>query len=249
MPDSSIINPLRAKGALIEFSNRFIANIPNVIFFQYNPETMTRKLEAWYMGGADDATSGGKDPVNAQPHDPPETIDLVLEFDANDDLSDPVSQAIAAATGISARLAALELLLYPQSDDDQLFSSGAGQLGSASNGKPAPTKDIASKPVPRAKVPDLLFCWGKGRIVPVRIASFSIEEQAFSPMLMPIRAKVSLSMKIIQPRNLPCSKDTSTDLLKAVYKIYKKEKQGLALINLAGESAESVKSAINMIPT
>ncbi|UOQ64814.1 hypothetical protein [Hymenobacter volaticus] len=235
--------PKLLKGALIEFSKRFIVPVPNIIIFQYNPETMVRKLETWYSGGQEGGQGGNSEPVNAQPHDPPETFDLTLEFDAADDLDNPVNQGIAIVAGVSNRIAALEMLLYPEEEAGGLLGSAVGALAGAAGGAAGITSN--AKPVPRGKVPDLLFCWGPSRIVPVRLTSFSVEEQAYSPQLSPIRAKVTVGLKILQPRNLPCSKEVSSELLKTSYNIYKKVKQGLAASNMVGQSADAI---MGMLP-
>lgn len=234
-------SPKLLKGALIEFSKRFLYSVPNVIVFQYNPETMTRKLEAWYAGGGDNK-QGGDEPVNAQPHDPPETFDLTLEFDAADELENPLTKAVAIVSGVSRRIAALEMLLYPEEDARGLLVSAVQSVSAKMNN----TVSFA-KPVPRSKVPDLLFCWGPGRIVPVKLTGFSVEEQAYSPQLSPLRAKATVGMKILQPRNLPCSKEQSSELLKTSYKIYTTTKKSLAAANILSQSADEVESIIGMI--
>ena len=245
MPNDNPRRPLLLKGALIEFSKRFIHSVPNIIVFQYNPEMMTRKLEAWYTGGADNGPDGGGgEPVNAQPHDPPESFDLALEFDAADDLENPLTKGIAIISGVSRRIAALEMLLYPEEDDNGLLVSAAQALSAAISNSIV----VGTKPIPRGKVPDLLFCWGPGRIVPVRLTSFSVEEQAYSPQLSPLRAKVTIGLKIVQPRNLPCSNETSSELLKTAYNYYKKTKQSLAAANMASQSADKVESILGMLP-
>lgn len=244
MPSNSPIGSKLLKGALIEFSNRFIIPVPNIILFQYNPESMTRKLEAWYAGSENDHNAGGKEPVNAQPHDPPESFDVKLEFDAMDDLSNPVSQAMAVVTGVANRIAALEMLLYPQEESKGTTPSAASTVSGNGNGQSA-TQTSSSTPIPRGSVPDLLFCWGPSRIVPVRLTSFSVEEQAYSALLVPIRAKVSVGMKIIQPRNLPCSKDQSSEIVKTAYNSYKKLKQQLAAANMVGQAGDTI---LGMLP-
>ena len=45
--------------------------------------------------------------------------------------------------------------------------------------------------------PLTLFVWSKSRVVPVRLTDFSITEDAFDPNLNPIRAKVSLGMRVL----------------------------------------------------
>jgi hypothetical protein len=43
----------------------------------------------------------------------------------------------------------------------------------------------------------VLFVWGPARVVPVRVASVAITEQAFDPLLNPIRAQVSLGLRAL----------------------------------------------------
>src|SRR5262249_33628814 len=47
-----------------------------------------------------------------------------------------------------------------------------------------------------------LFVWSKSRIVPVRLTDFGITEEAFDPNLNPIRAKVSLGMRVLNVDDL-----------------------------------------------
>jgi len=99
--------------------------------------------------------------------------------------------------------------------------------------------------VPRGTVPVLLFVWGPGRIVPVRVTSFSVEEQAYSPILYPIRAKVSLGLKILTPKDFPtCNKSLSQELAITAFKFTRKQKEVLAAANLAN----SVESILGMLP-
>src|SRR5690349_14989379 len=111
-------SPKLLKGALIEFSERFIGPIPNVIVFQYNPESMTRTLEVWSQGGngSGESTASADTSHTAQPMDPPETFTLALELDATDALEKPESHPVAFISGVADRIAAMEMLLYPQGD-------------------------------------------------------------------------------------------------------------------------------------
>lgn len=45
--------------------------------------------------------------------------------------------------------------------------------------------------------PLTVFVWSKQRIMPVRITEFSITEEAFDPSLNPIRAKISLGLRVL----------------------------------------------------
>jgi hypothetical protein len=91
-----------------------------------------------------------------------------------------------------------------------------------------------------------MFVWGPGRIVPVRLTSFTVEEQAFSPLLYPIRAKVTVGLKILTPKDfLPEDKRKfSEDLAVASFNFTRKQKQVLAAANLAN----SVESILGMLP-
>ncbi len=48
----------------------------------------------------------------------------------------------------------------------------------------------------------MIFVWSKGRVVPVRVTDFSVTEEAFDPALNPIRAKVSLSLRVLSTDDL-----------------------------------------------
>jgi hypothetical protein len=243
--------PLLLKGALVEFSERFIGAIPNVIIFQYNPEKMSRTLEVWAPGGSGGSdSSGGHSASNAQPFDPPETFTLELELDAADALEQPKSHPVAFISGVADRIAAMEMLLYPQEGSllGNLLGSVGGSLGGAVGGAISAAGSAlgggAPQPVPRGTVPVVLFVWGPGRIVPVRLTSFSVEEQAFSPTLYPIRAKVTIGLKILTPRDFPCNKKLPEEIAVAAFNFTRKQKQVLAAAN----TANSVESILSMLP-
>ncbi len=48
----------------------------------------------------------------------------------------------------------------------------------------------------------MLFVWSRNRIVPVRLSDFSITEEAFDPSLNPLRAKVSLGLRVLSTDDL-----------------------------------------------
>ncbi|MEL6942412.1 MAG: hypothetical protein AAFO82_07075, partial [Bacteroidota bacterium] len=52
------------------------------------------------------------------------------------------------------------------------------------------------------EAPLTLFVWSKNRVVPVRITEFSITEEAFDVNLNPIRARVSLGMRVLSVDDL-----------------------------------------------
>src|ERR1700687_889524 len=88
-------SPRLLKGAIIQFSAPLLVPVPNIIVFQYNPESMTRKITPWGPAEKSDPraecskdTAKAVNPL-AQPIDPCETFDLTLELDAADDLENP----------------------------------------------------------------------------------------------------------------------------------------------------------------
>ena len=118
-------------------------------------------------------------------------------------------------TGVADRVSALEMLLYPQ--EGSLLGELLGSI-SASVGGGGAGGSAAAEATPRGSVPVVLFVWGPGRIVPVRLTSFQVEEQAFSPILYPVHAKVTVGLQINRQRpgqsGGPLSKDIA---IAAVY--------------------------------
>jgi hypothetical protein len=248
-------SPKLLKGALIQFSAPMLVPIPNIIIFQYNPETMTRQVIPWKpkeaalaedTNAADAAASEVVDGL-AQPFDPQETFSLTLELDATDALEEPSTHPIATIAGVADRISAMEMLCYPPGPSalgGLLNVSVSVSIGGVSLG--AMTADA----VPKTQVPVVLFFWGPGRIVPVRITTFSVEEQQYSPLLYPIRAKVSLGMTVLNENHLGNAEGNPGDALiiefaKLCYRFTQAQKEALALANVAN----SVESIIGMLPT
>ncbi|MCP5060077.1 MAG: hypothetical protein GY937_25525 [bacterium] len=186
-------SPKLTKGALIQLTEGLIGPVPNVVAFQYNPESVTRKLEPWAPPESSEEPEGeAQSDPQIQPYDPQETLDLTLLFDATDDWEEPDEHPIAAVSGVAHRLAALERMLYPVEEDGGLL----GDVVSLISGD-------ASGAVPRSIVPVVLLSFSPGLVMPIRITGYSVEEQAWSPTLYPIRASVSLGVKVLTDRAFP----------------------------------------------
>src|SRR5258708_18241189 len=116
------------RGALIEFqAPTFLVPVPNVIVFQYNPETITHSwTQAQAASGAGAGAGAGAGNPLAVRGVPGESFSLTISMDAGDTIADGsvVTAGIASATGVYSRLAALEMLQYPTG------SFGGGLLGS-----------------------------------------------------------------------------------------------------------------------
>jgi hypothetical protein len=176
--------------------------VKRVIVLQYNPDTLTRSLQPQTV------TEDGHDRSQAlRLKGPPiETIKLDAEIDATEQLETPDS--VASELGIAPQLAALETLLYPTSG--QLISNNSLQGGG--------TLEILPLEQPLS-----LFVWSKQRVIPMRIVDFNITEEAFDPQLNPIRARVSLSMRVLSIDDLGFSSKGGS-----LYMIYQQNKERLA---------------------
>lgn len=151
-----------------------------VIPLQYNPDTLSRSLQVKGVGD-----SGDRSQALRLKGPPVETIKLDAEMDVIDQLE--VADGTATEVGLHPQLAALEILVYPASGLLQANNSLAA----------AGTLEIAPMELPLT-----LFIWSKNRILPVRITDFSITEEAFDTALNPIRAKVSLGMRVLSVDDL-----------------------------------------------
>ncbi|MFO7170228.1 MAG: hypothetical protein DIU80_019560 [Chloroflexota bacterium] len=155
--------------------------VRRIIALQYNPDTLTRSLQVQGAGG-----EGGDRLEALRLKGPPvETIRLEAEIDAADQLAQGDTQV--ATLGIHPVLAALETIVYPTS----------GQVRASEGQASAGSIEIAP-----AEAPLSLFVWSSTRILPVRLTEFSITEEAFDPALNPLRAKVSLGMRVLSVNDL-----------------------------------------------
>jgi len=175
-------SPKLVKGGLVLVDPES-AQVRRVISLQYNADSLTRKLQAQSVGGE------GTDRTEPTRFKGPavETISFEADIDATDQLEFPDQNASTIAHGIAPQLAVLESLLSP----------GSAQLQRVDSQANSGTLEIAPMLAPL-----ILFVWGKSRIVPVKLADFSITEEAFDPALNPIRAKVSFSLRVLSVDDL-----------------------------------------------
>lgn len=232
MPTGYSKSPLLLKGAFIQVKDTLLGPLPSIVTFQYNPETLGRKMEPWQPEQPSDG-QGGQSAGQAQPYDPQETIDLQLVLDAADELERPAENPVAAVSGVAGRLAQMELLLYPDPDAGGLLADAFSAL--AGGGADA---------VPRSEVPVVLFSWGAGRVVPVRITSFAVEEQAFSPTLYPVRAQVTVGLKVLTDAAFPEPRTPAEELAVAAYKYTRKQRDLLA----AASMINNLDSLTSLLP-
>lgn len=189
------------------------AAVQRIIVLQYNPDTLTRKLQPQATG-----TDGGDRSEALRLKGPPvETITLEAEIDATDQLEFPDTNSTAVQVGIHPQLAALETIVYPTSDrlveNNRLAQSGTLEI------------------LP-AEAPLSLFVWSRTRVIPVRLTDFSITEEAFDPSLNPIRAKVSLGMRVLSVNDLGFAHKGGS-----LYMAYHQRKEQLAGLSGGGFGA------------
>jgi len=194
--------------------------LASIVVFQYNPDTLTRTLQAQSAG-----TQGGdRSEAMRLKGAPVESIKLDVEIDATDQLER--DNALAESLGIYPQLSALEMLIYPKSAlvlvNTALLAAGAMEV------------------IPPA-APLTLFIWGPKRILPVRLTEFSITEEAYDVQLNPIRAKVSLGLRVLSYNDLPL-----TDPGFALFLAHQVVKEAMATIGSVGNLAGAVSGSVSV---
>src|SRR5277367_3121819 len=179
----SPISPRLVKGGIVTLDPD-TSVIQSVIALQYNPDSLSRTLQI-------QSTPAGQDGARSDAlrlRGPAiETIKVEAEFDATDQLEFPTQFPLAVKYGLHPQLAQLEMLVNPTVEtllsDDALANAGTLEI------------------IPLEQ-PLTLFVWSSSRVIPVRLTDFSITEEAFDPNLNPIRAKVSLGMRVLNVDDL-----------------------------------------------
>jgi hypothetical protein len=212
-------SPKFQKGALVQLVKDIVGLVPNVIPFQYNPEKLSHSLTPWNPFETDQTQRGAQAPT-VQPFDPKESFNLTLEVDATDGMED--DNPVTVTAGIADRLAALKKLTLPtEGPVGDLIASASALAGRASAQAVRPT------------VPVVLFVWGPGRILPVRVTSFSVEETLYSPTLFPTQATVTLGLEVLTPDVFKCQSDITADLAIAAYNYTRLQEDALAAAHIA----------------
>jgi len=196
--------------------------ISSVIVFQYNPDTLERTLQPQGSEGGDDAAPGE---ILRLKGPPIETIKLEAEIDATDQLE--AGAEPATKTGIHPQLAALEMLIYPKSAL-VIANSVLAAVGTIEVIPPA--------------APMTILVWGPRRVLPVKVAEFSITEEAHDASLNPIRARVSLSLRVLSYADLP-----STNPGHALFLAHQVTKEALATSASAGGLTDILGGKVGLL--
>ncbi len=218
------------RGALIEYGSDFLGPIPNVVIFQFNPESLSRSIQVPHRPtgvGARETDQAGEPPV--------ERVTVNAYFSAADALND--SNPMALGFGVGPQIAALEKMVYPGGKLSGLVGKAIDAIGDAlglggASGGP-------SQPVPRDPQPKILFIWGLTRVLPVVIESMTITEQQYDYRLNPVEAQVAIGLAVVPPSQ--CSDDV---IGKGAMEYSSIAKEAQAMLNLAN----TVQLAADLIP-
>jgi len=201
-------SPRLLKGGIVVLDTE-TSVVQRVITLQYNPDTLSRSFQIKARG-----ESGDRSEALRLTGPPVESIKLDAEIDATDQLEFPDQHKTVAELGIHAHLAALETLVYPTTNQLE------------SNRKLAQSGALEITPM---ESPLTLFVWSKNRVMPVRITDVSVTEEAFDPDLNPIRAKVSLGMRVLTVDDLGFEHKGGS-----IYLAYQQQKERLAALYQGG---------------
>ena len=224
------------RGALVQLMPTFLVPVPNVIVFQYNPETMTH---SWTQPESATGEAARSNPLAVRGL-PGEEFSFSISMDALDMISDgtAVARGAATASGVYTRLAALEMLLFPA----QAFAAGGlvGQVGASLLNRAT----VPSRSVPESQAPVVLFVWGPERILPVRVTNLTITEKFYDELLNPTHAEATLGLRVLTPEELLQVGGPAAPVAKAAYLYSQGLRQTLAVANLEN----ATESIIGMLP-
>jgi hypothetical protein len=216
--ESPLTYPRMIRGALIGIDP--LNPVASVIIFQYNPDTLTRTLQA--QTGSE---SGDTSEQLRLKGPPAETIRLDVEIDATDQLER--GDATTSALGIYPQLSALEMLIYPKS---ALVIANTVLLA------------LGTIEVIPPMAPLTIFVWGPKRALPVKLSDFSITEEAHDTHLNPIRAKVTLGLRVLSYSDLPIGHPGY-----ALFLAHQVAKEVMATIGGAGSIADVAGGAVRLV--
>jgi hypothetical protein len=238
------------KGALISFSAAGgalgLPALPNIIVFQYNPETITH---AWTEASAPQAPSDATAKVDplAVTGVPGESFAFTLMLDSDqqqaDVSTDPIGAGLAIVSGVYTRLAALELLQFASQPGIPPLVGGVSAASSAASMGSSASQSQAQS-VPQSQVPVVLFVFGPFRIVPVRVTAFSVAEKQYDELLNPTHAEAQITLTVLTPDALASVQGPMQGIAQTAYTYTQGVRQVQALANLA----ESAASILGMLP-
>lgn len=240
------------KGALIQLMPTFLIPLPNLIIFQFNPETMRHSFSQPLprpQGGTGQSAQTDPQAVSGAPT---ESYSFTLQLDANEMITSgsETQKYLAIGTGVSSRLAALEMLQYPlppqgsslvgQLTGTVSAAASVGGVGASITAGASGQK--TSTAVPSSQVAAALFIWGPERIVPVRLSRLEVTETLYDEILNPVHAQADVTLDVLTPPEIKGITPKAVKFIaNAAYWYSQGERQVLAV-------ADTAESVIGLIP-
>lgn len=213
------------KAALVQLVSGLNPPVPNVVIFQFNPDTLRHSMghEASPTAAAGNA---GSNPL-AVAGAPSESFSFTLELDADDSLATPSTTPALPTVplGLYPRLAALETFVHPIPTDT-----------------PA-----AGRPTPAGVLPTVLFVWNSGRILPVRVTSLTITEKLYDQDLNPIHAEANIELRVLTFAELTSLGGATAALARAAYEYTQAKRVALIAQNLVASEQQLIDMVIHDI--
>jgi hypothetical protein len=215
------------RGALIEYGSDLIGRIPNVVIFQFNPESLSRTLQipSRPTGATQrETTQAGEETF--------EQISFTAHFSAANLLAD--DKVLARLFGVGPQLCALEKMAMPTAEIASLLGAVDAVGDALGDGA---HQDLC---IPREQFPRILFIWGAARVLPVTIDSMTIAELEYDQRLNPVRAEVDLQLTVTL-----ADERSDDDLARGALEYTTIAKEAQAIANLANLATQS--NAVNVL--
>lgn len=227
------------RGALVEYSGQFLGPVPNLVIFQFNPETIDRTITIPGATAAANNSAANRPKRESATTEAPavESFSITAKFSAADDLGSGGAVSIVPRLfGVGPQLAALEKMVYPPTTPGGLIGAAIDAIGSALSGGRAAA--APTRPVPPQRVPRILFIWGPTRVLPVRITSMTINEKQYDALLNPVEAEVVIGLTVL---STPSPSDA---VASGAWKYTQMVKDTQATLNLA----KVIEFAVDLVP-
>lgn len=212
------------KGAFINLGARTLGALPNVVVFQFNPDSVTHTPTIVQPPPEDDGS--GTRNARQQPGPPSESYSFNLRLDATDQVAQ--RNPLAVASGVLPALSALELLITPTSS----IANSLSALSGSNNVRVHPPDAL----------PPVLFFWGPLRVLPVAIVSLNITESLYDSRLNPIRADVAVNLRVLTPSQI-----SDNRLALGAYRYSSKARETMAALNLANAAQMGAGSVLSFL--
>src|SRR6266851_1430660 len=214
----------------------FLIPLPNLIIFQFNPETMRHSFSQPLPRAQGAASQNAQTDPQAVSSAPTESYNFTLHLDANEMIASgsETQKDLAIGTGVSARLAAQ--LTGTVSAAANAGGAGLSLTAGAAGADKTPTA------VPASQVAAALFIWGPERIVPVRLTQLAVTETLYDEILNPVHAQADVTLEVLTPPEIKGITPKAVKFIaNAAYWYTQGERQLLAV-------ADTAESVIGLIP-